>query len=137
VKKRLTIVLSLAIIIVIFMSTFVALEIYGSSSASLPSKKTFYVGVTYCGNSTTEADQLIDRIKNYTNLFVLDSGSLIQNLNATEKICDYAVNSGLSIIVYYGTNGDETVVILCLMLLKPVGVVTSWDYITVMSLAEK
>jgi hypothetical protein len=67
------------------------------------------VGVTYCGNLTIEADQLIDRVKNYTNLFVLDSGDLIRNLNATEQICDYAISSGLSIIVYYGANGEERV----------------------------
>ncbi len=108
-KKRWATVLSLVIILVIVVSAFATLEIYGSSTAPVASKKPFYVGVTYCGNSTTEANQLIDRVKNYTNLFVLDSGDLIQNLNATEQICDYAVNSGLNIIVYYGANGDEKV----------------------------
>ena len=108
-KKRWATVLSLVIILVIVVSAFASIEIYDYSAAPVASKKLFYVGVTYCGNLTTEAEQLIDRVKNYTNLFVLDSGSLIQNLNATEQICDYAVNSGLSIIVYYGTNGDETV----------------------------
>jgi hypothetical protein len=65
----------------------------------------FYVGVTYCGNSTAEAQQLIDRVKSYTNLFVVQSGPLMSNLPAMEQICDYAVNSGLKIIVYYAYNG--------------------------------
>jgi hypothetical protein len=108
-KKPWATVLSLVIILVIIVSAFATLDIYHSTAAPVASKKPFYVGVTYCGDSITEAEQLIDRVKNYTNLFVLDSGSLIQNLNATEQICDYAVNSGLSIIVYYGTNGDEKV----------------------------
>jgi hypothetical protein len=68
-------------------------------------KKPFYFGVTYCGNSTTEAKQLIDQVKNYTNLFVIQSGPLMSRLSAVEEICDYAVDSGLNIIVYYGYNG--------------------------------
>ncbi|XHH10097.1 MAG: hypothetical protein ACFCUE_05550 [Candidatus Bathyarchaeia archaeon] len=68
-------------------------------------KKPFYFGVTYCGNSTDEAKQLIDTVKNYTNLFVIQSGPLMSRLSAVEEICDYAVDSGLNIIVYYGYNG--------------------------------
>ena len=62
----------------------------------------FYVGVTYCGSSIQEAKQLIDRVKNYTNLFVLQSGSLMFNDEAMTEIGDYAVNSGLKIMLYSG-----------------------------------
>ena len=64
----------------------------------------FYVGVTFGGDNSADAKLLIDRVKNYTNLFVLQSGPLMYNLNDTEQICDYAVNSGLNIIVSYSTN---------------------------------
>ncbi|MEM2910972.1 MAG: hypothetical protein QW146_00520 [Candidatus Bathyarchaeia archaeon] len=40
--------------------------------------KPFYVGVTFCGNTTTDAKMLVDKVKNYTNLFVLQSGPLQQ-----------------------------------------------------------
>ena len=62
----------------------------------------FYVGVTYCGDSVEEAKQLIDKVSNYTNLFVLQSGSLLYNVEAIEEIGDYAVNTGLNIILYCG-----------------------------------
>jgi hypothetical protein len=104
-KKRWPIVLAVAIIIVTVVSAFSAVEIY-TFSAPVASKKPFFVGVTYCGNSTAEAEQLIDRVKNYTNLFVLQSGPLMSDLNATEQICDYAVNAGLYVIIYYGTSGS-------------------------------
>ncbi len=104
-KKRLAAVLAIAIIVVVVVSSFAAVELY-DFSAPVASKKPFYVGVTYCGNSTLEAEQLIDRVKNYTNLFVLQSGPLMSDLNATEQICDYAVNSGLNIIIYFGTSGS-------------------------------
>ena len=70
-----------------------------TNDTSAKNNMPFYVGVTYCGNSTTEAKLLIDKVKNYTNLFVLQSGSL-QSQNATETIGDYAVANGLHFSFY-------------------------------------
>ena len=61
-----------------------------------------YVGVSFCGNTTAEAKLLIDRVKNYTNLFVLQSGPVNDNETATTEVCDYAVEAGLDIIVFFG-----------------------------------
>lgn len=62
----------------------------------------FYVGVTFCGNTVAEAKLLIDRVKMYTNLFVLQSGPISKNETAINEICDYAVSAGLYIIGYFG-----------------------------------
>ena len=59
----------------------------------------FYVGVTYCGNSVQEAKELIDKVKDYTNLFVLQSGPFMSNTEVMEEIGDYAVASNLSYAV--------------------------------------
>ncbi len=63
-----------------------------------------YVGIAFCGNTTTQAKTQIDRAKSYTNLFVLDTGrsDLSRNQSAVYEICDYAVNSGLSVILNLG-----------------------------------
>ena len=51
-------------------------------------QKNFYVGVTYCGESSEEARQLIDRVKNFTNLFVLQSGPLQQFPDKINEVLD-------------------------------------------------
>jgi hypothetical protein len=63
------------------------------------SQKSFYVGVTYCGSSVQEAKELIDKVKDYTNLFVLQSGTLASVDDMTE-IGNYAVASKLNFVVY-------------------------------------
>ena len=67
-----------------------------------------YVGVSFCGNTTAEAKLLIDRVKDYTNLFVLQSGPISENETATNEICHYAVDAGLDIVVYFGDLDPET-----------------------------
>ena len=62
-------------------------------------QKVFYVGVTYCGSSVQEAKELVDQVKDYTNLFVLQSAT-IRNAADVNEIGDYAVASNLSFAVY-------------------------------------
>jgi len=82
------------------------LVVYMSHSEIAPIKAdpNAYVGIAFCGNTTTEAKQLIDRTKTYTNLFVLDSGRnpISRNQSAVEEICDYATANGLNIIINLG-----------------------------------
>lgn len=82
----------------------ITIVIVGNMPAKINHYRPFYVGVTYSGDNVTDAKLLIDRVKNYTNLFVLQSGSLMYNVDASEQILDYAVKSGLNIIVSYSTN---------------------------------
>jgi hypothetical protein len=69
--------------------------------------KPFYVGVTYCRNSTEEAKLLIDRVKSYTNLFVLQSGPLQEHPDNITEVGDYAVSSGMHFIVYFGKDSSD------------------------------
>jgi hypothetical protein len=64
------------------------------------------VGVAFCGNTTAEAKLLIDRVKSYTNLFILNAAGnpISRNQTTIEEICDYAVAQGLQVIINVGFN---------------------------------
>ncbi len=117
-KKSLIIALSLVIIVVVVLSSFTAVEVYQSFSTHIVANKSFYVGITFGGDSVTDAEQLIDRVKSYTNVFVLASGTLMQNIAATQQIGDYAVRAGLNVILYYGRSGDPSTCVSLLALAK-------------------
>ena len=109
-SKRLVSVITAIIVVVTILSVFTLASNYRLSLSKTDNKPSsastpFYVGVTYCGNSVFEAKLLIDKVKNYTNLFVLQSGPLMLRQDASQEICDYAVNAGLKIILYYSNNG--------------------------------
>jgi hypothetical protein len=93
----------LAVALVLLLSvSAIAFFAQNYSASKTENEEQCYVGVAFCGNTTAEAKLLIDRVKTYTNLFVLQSGPISENETATNEICDYAVNSGLSIVVYFG-----------------------------------
>ena len=61
----------------------------------------FFFGVAFGGNTTNQAEQLIDRVKDYTNLFIINSWDITANETALTEICDYAVNADMNVIVYF------------------------------------
>jgi hypothetical protein len=65
------------------------------------SNEEFFFGVMHGSNSTLEAKLLIDKVKDYTNLFVLGSWDININETALNEVCNYAINAGMSIIVYF------------------------------------
>lgn len=87
--------------ITIILSFFLTFGYYFSSEISSKEEE-FYFGVAFCGNTTREAKLLIDQVKDYTNLFVLQSGPISKNKTAINEICDYAVSADLDFIVFLG-----------------------------------
>jgi hypothetical protein len=100
-KKMNLLVITLVLLILAGLTTSINYTVLSQEE-----QKPFYVGVTYCGSSIQEAKELIDKVKNYTNLFVLQSGPLMGNIEAMEEIGDYAVASNLN----YAVSGSTKII---------------------------
>ena len=100
-KKIIVIAFAVVLLAVILLSSFF---VFDKSSNVKGDDNKFYVGVTYCGNAVSDAKLLVDKVKNYTNVFILQSGSLQTDNASIDAIGDYAVNSGLNFILYMGVS---------------------------------
>jgi hypothetical protein len=109
--QRKVVVLTAVLLLVLVVAFFVlALPNPVDPSDADINKEPFYFGVCYCGDTVEDAKLLIDRVKNFTNLLVIGSGSLQNTPAKLGEICDYAVSSGLKLIVYFSVNNNSDVV---------------------------
>jgi hypothetical protein len=95
---KLTWLLFLTLLIVAFV---LPMGYVSYESADEASGAKFYFGVTYGSNTTSQAKLLIDKVKEYTNLFIVDSWDISENETALTEICQYAVDGKMSVIVYF------------------------------------
>ena len=89
-KKHWAIIISVALLTILVITLFFYQPLINESAEEPPC----YIGVAFGGNTTTEAKLIIDQTKEYSNLFILQSGPISTNETATVEICDYAVASG-------------------------------------------
>ena len=92
-----------AIVIILIVLMAASLLLFQNSfNENSETSAPVYVGVAFQGNTTAEAKLLIDRVKSYTNLFVLGQTPVSRNETTTNEVCDYAVAAGLNIMVNFG-----------------------------------
>jgi len=87
------------LVILLLLGAFVSLYyVYHEANISV-SRESVYVGVTFGLNTTQEAKLLVDKVRDYTNFFVITSWPI--NETTLDQICDYVVNAGMSFIVFF------------------------------------
>ena len=95
-------------LIVILAVSMFAVYMSLSTGSQTKADPNAYVGIAFCGNTTDQAKQLIDKVKSYTNLFILDSGRnpISADQSKVEEVCDYAVANGLYVIINLGIKNE-------------------------------
>ena len=70
----------------------------------------FSVGVEYAiSDSSVEGCKvLVDRVKNFTNLFVIDSVGITFDINNLNEVCDYVYDAGLDFYVFFISPLNDT-----------------------------
>lgn len=61
----------------------------------------FFCGVSFGGYTTEEAKLLIDRVKDYTNLFIINSYDISIDEDSLNEICQYLVDSDMYFMVFF------------------------------------
>ena len=91
--------LGIILIVVLFVSFIAAVDWW---LGSVGSTSVFFVGVEFAySNNVADLKDLVDKVKNYTNLFVIGSIEITFNQTALDEACDYVVGSGLHLIVFF------------------------------------
>ncbi len=92
--------IALVTLLVLTMSTSIFIC---ENKAQVASGENVYVGVTFGGTTVQEAKQLIDKVKSYTNLFIVASWTIDggPDASALTEIGDYAVAANMYFIVYF------------------------------------
>jgi parallel beta-helix repeat protein len=100
--KRRNILLTVGLVAVLVLSLFIATENFflPDPQAAPPE---FYVGVQCGYNNVTLCKGLIDKTKNYTNLFIIGATDIAKNSTLLNEVCDYAYDAGLHFSVYFST----------------------------------
>ena len=93
---RKAVVLGVILIVVLFVSIIASVKWW------LDNPSEFFVGVefAYSGN-VEDLKALVDKVKDYTNLFVIGSIEITFDQSALDEACDYIVDSGLHLIVLF------------------------------------
>jgi hypothetical protein len=96
-NRKLVVLTTLTLVIVVALSFLLTVNLFNK-----PQSREFYVGVEYAyGSQVSEVEALVDKVKGYTNLFVLGSPDLTFNRSALDESCDYIFNAKLNFIVLF------------------------------------
>ena len=98
-KRAFAAAIAILIIAIVLLAGLLVTKLDTSKNNQPPQA---YVGVAYCGNTVAQGKLLIDKVKGYTNLFVLQSGLLQRDLKSVDELGDYAVSAGMYFLPYFG-----------------------------------
>jgi hypothetical protein len=91
----------LLIIIIIVSAVVLPVAYFSTTKQILKTVDNVFFGVTYGQNTVEGAELLINKVQNYTNVFILDSSSISDNESELNIVCNYAAEKNLCFFVYF------------------------------------
>ena len=91
--------IALLLILTVVLPVFFVFPAPGSAQTA--AQDPIFYGVTYGGNTTWQAEALIDKVKGYANLFVVANWDIDLNETALTEICQYAYDANMYFMVYF------------------------------------
>jgi hypothetical protein len=128
-------ILSIILLTSIFCSAIVYVHYNFKNEVS---EEDFFFGVSFGGNTTSQAKLLIDKVKGYTNLFIINSWETSKNETTLNEICEYAVDAKMNFMVFLITFHILAIhgISHGLTLQRKGGKTNSWAFTSTMSLVE-
>ena len=99
-KKR-NAVLAIVIVALLTLSLFFSIENFLLPKNQRVNQPEFYVGIDCGYNNVRLCKALIDKVKDYTNLFIVGSTDIVKNESLLNEVCDYAYQAGMHVSVYF------------------------------------
>ena len=90
----------LILIIILLIAVFAPILYWRYGLTAEPEANLFF-GVSFGGKTAAEAERLIDKVKGYTNFFLVNSYDLSINETALNQVCNYAAQADLSFMVFF------------------------------------
>jgi hypothetical protein len=89
------------ILLCIMLVSAISIPIINDKFNETKTEDNFFFGVSFGGNTTSQAKLLIDKVKGYTNFFLINNWDISTNETALNEICEYAFNADLHFIVFF------------------------------------
>ena len=95
--------IKIALLVALLVSIIIPSLVVTNYNKENISNQDFFFGVTCGSTKIDEIKLLIDRVKEFTNLFVIDSWDIALNETALTEVCEYAIDAKLNIMVYFNS----------------------------------
>lgn len=106
--KRRNAALAIVIVALLALSLFLSVENFLLPKNQSATQSEFYVGVECGYNNVTLCKELIGKVKDYTNLFIIGSTDIVKNASLLNDVCDYAYHAGMHFSAYFSAIQNYT-----------------------------
>ncbi len=90
----------LAILLIVSFFVAIAISTYPNSKTTTTGTVDVYVGVDAAFGTVEEMISIIDEVKSYTNLFIVGSTAMTNDLDNITQVCQYLNDSGLYFMTF-------------------------------------